>query len=149
MSRGDKNKPGTSGSGGRNQSNQAFKKNDNHQESNRNKRKTGGWLSELQDQSLVSEFDRNASSRSEEQTRSTNSNERRFSLLVDSVPYMVNAKPFRFNGEVRYRVSVNGGSEHVFTWDSSLGQLRAIDDEASTLPDNVEEAISEKLQSKA
>lgn len=149
MSRGDKNKPGTSGSGGSNQSNQAFKKSDNHQKSNRNKRKTGGWPSELQDQSLVSEFDRNASSRSEEQTRSTNSNERRFSLLVDSVPYMVNAKPFRFNGEVRYRVSVNGGSEHVFTWDSSLGQLRAIDDEASTLPDNVEEAISEKLQSKA
>jgi hypothetical protein len=36
----------------------------------------------------------------------------------------------------------------VFTWDSSLGQLRAIDDDASTLPDNVEEAISEKLQSK-
>ena len=149
MSRGDKNKPGPSGSGDNNQSNQDFKKSDNHQKSNRNKRKTAGWPSEPQDQSLVSEFDRNARSRPEEQTRSTNSNERRFSLLVYSVPYMVNAKPFRFNGEVRYRVNVNGGFEHVFTWDSSLGQLRAIDDEASTLPDNVEEAISEKLQSKA
>jgi len=99
-------------------------------------------------QSLISEIDRNAK-RTEQQTRSFNTGERRFNLVVDSVPYMVSAKPFRFNGEVRYRVSVNGGFEHVFTWDSSLGQLRAIDDDASTLPDNVEEAISEKLQSKA
>ena len=68
---------------------------------------------------------------------------------MDSVPYLIRATPFQFNGETRYRVSLNGGSEHVFTWDSSLGQLRAIDDDASTLPDNVEEAISEKLQSKA
>jgi hypothetical protein len=149
MARGDKNKRGTPGRGGGNQSNQASKKNDNHQKSNRSKRTIGGWPSELEDQSLFSEFDRSTRSRPEEQKRSINTNERRFNLLLDSVPYMVNAKPFRFNGEVRYRVSVNGGSEHVFTWDSSLGQLRAIDDEASVLPDNVEEAISEKLQSKA
>jgi hypothetical protein len=150
MARGDKNKRGTSGRGSRDQSNQAFKKNDNHQKkATPNKRQTGGWRSDPQDQSLVSEIDRSARSRTEEQTRSLNTNERRFNLLVDSVPYLVSAKPFRFNGEVRYRVSVNGNSEHVFTWDSSLGQLRAIDDDASTLPDNVEEAISEKLQSKA
>ena len=68
---------------------------------------------------------------------------------MDNVPYMVKATPFEFNGEIRYRVSVNEGSEHVFTWDSTLGQLRAIDDDASTLPVNAEEAISEKLQSKA
>ena len=73
----------------------------------------------------------------------------KFNLVVDSVPYIVQATPFKFNGELRYRVSFNGSSEHVFTWDSSMGQLRAIDDEASTLPDNLEEAISEKLQSKA
>jgi hypothetical protein len=144
MARGNKNKRGTSGRGDGNQSNQRF----NHQKSNRNKRTAGGWPSEPQDQSLISEFDRSRS-RPEEVKPSINTNERRFNLLVDSVPYMVTAKPFRFNGEVRFRVSVNEGSEHVFTWDSSVGQLRAIDDEASILPDNVEEAISEKLQSKA
>jgi hypothetical protein len=149
MARGDKNNRGAPGNGDGNQSNRAPKKSNNHQKSNRNKRKTGGWPSDRQDQSFVSEFDRNARPRPEQQTRPASTNERRFTLLVDSVPYMVNANPFRFNGEVRYRVSVNGGSEHVFTWDSSLGQLRAIDDEASTLPDNVEMAISEKLQSKA
>ena len=101
------------------------------------------------EQSLISEIDRGPISRTEEQARAFNTDARRFSLLVDSVPYMVSAKPFRFNGEVRYRVSVNGGLEHVFTWDASLCQLRAIDDDASTLPDNVEEAISDKLQSKA
>jgi hypothetical protein len=149
MARRDNNKRGTSGRGGSNQSNQAFKKNDDHQKSNRNKGQTGGWPSESQDQSLASEFHRNTASSPRAQAGSINTNERRFNLLVDSVPYIVSAKPFRFNEEVRYSVSVNGGSEHVFTWDSSLGQLRAIDDDASTLPDNVEEAISEKLQSKA
>jgi hypothetical protein len=77
------------------------------------------------------------------------SNEKRFSILVDSVPYMIQAVPFSFNGETRYRVRFNGSPEHVFTWDSSLGQLRAINDESSTIPDNLEIAISEKLQSKA
>jgi hypothetical protein len=149
MARGDKNKQHTSGRGSSNQSDQAFEKSTTHQKSNRNKRQTGGRPAEPQDHSLISEIDRSAASRTEEQIRSFNTNERRFNLLVDGVPYLVSANPFRFNGEVRYRVSLNGNSEHVFTWDSSLGQLRAIDDDASTLPDNVEEAISEKLQSKA
>jgi hypothetical protein len=147
MARVDNNKVG-SGSGSSNRSNQAFKTSDNRQKTKGNKTETGGPRAEPQDKSLVSEFDRSTSSRPEGQLQSTNTNERRFNLLVDNVPYMVSANPFPFNGEVRYRVSVNGGTEHVFTWDSSLGQLRAIDDEASTLPDNVEEAISEKLQSK-
>ena len=128
MARGDKNKRGTSERDNKNQN---------------NKRQAGP-----EQQDLVSQLDRTSSSRPQEQKRSIEINERRFNLLVDGVPYMVTAKPFRFNGEVRYRVSVNEGSEHVFTWDSSVGELRAIDDEASTLPDNVEEAISEKLQSK-
>jgi len=149
MARGDKKKRDKSGRGSRNQSNHAFQRTHNHQKSNRRRKQTGGWPSEPQDQSLASEFDRSTGSGPEGQTQAVNTDERRFNLLVDSVPYMVSAKSFRFNGEVRYRVSVNGGSEHVFTWDSSLGQLRAIDDEASTLPDNVEEAISEKLQSKS
>jgi len=149
MARGDKNKRGTSGRGSSNQSNQAFQKSHSHQKSNRNRKQAGGSPSGPQDQSLASEFDRNTRSSPEEQSRSITTNERRFNLLVDNVPYVVSAIPFQFNGEVRYRVSVNGGSEHVFTWDSSLGHLRAIDDEASTLPDNVEEAISEKLQSRS
>jgi hypothetical protein len=73
--------------------------------------------------------------------------ERTFDLLVDSVPYMVKAKPFRYNDEMRYRVSYNGSPEHVFTWDAEMSQLRAIDDEASLLPDNLEQAISDRLQS--
>jgi len=74
--------------------------------------------------------------------------EKSFSILLDSVPYVIKAIPFSFNSEIRYRVSFNGSPEHVFTWDSSLGQLRAIDDDSSTIPDNLEIAISEKLQSK-
>jgi len=74
---------------------------------------------------------------------------RKFNLLVDNVPYFVTAKVYQFNGEKRYSVSINGNEEHIFTWDSDLKRLKAIDDESSTLPDNLEEAISTKLQSKA
>jgi len=77
------------------------------------------------------------------------SGEKNFNVLVDSVPYLVRAIPFSFNGEIRYRVSFNGSPEHVFTWDSSVSQLRAIDAESATIPDNLEIAISKKLQSKA
>ena len=73
--------------------------------------------------------------------------EHNFEFLVDKVPYRVSVVPFTFNTETRFRVSYNGGTEHIFTWDSSLGRLAAIDDDASTMPDDLEVAISERLQS--
>lgn len=72
--------------------------------------------------------------------------EHSFEILVDSVPYFVKATPFEFNTETRFRVSYNGSDEHIFTWDSSLGRLTAIDDEAGVIPDNLERAIAQKLQ---
>ncbi|HEX2535124.1 MAG TPA: hypothetical protein VHK69_15370 [Chitinophagaceae bacterium] len=73
--------------------------------------------------------------------------EHNFEILVDKVPYMVHVVPFSFNTETRFRVSYNGGEEHVFTWDSSLGRLTAINDEAATMPDDLEVAIADRLQS--
>jgi hypothetical protein len=70
---------------------------------------------------------------------------KRLTLLVDKVPYEVRVTPFTFNEERRYYVSVNGGEEHVFTWDTEASTLRAIDDEAADLPDSVEDAISREL----
>lgn len=72
--------------------------------------------------------------------------EQRFELLLDGVPYAVAATPFEFNTETRYRVRYNG-NEHIFTWDSSLGRLAPIDDDAAAIPDNLEEAIAGRLQS--
>lgn len=74
--------------------------------------------------------------------------ERTFNLVVDDVPYLIKASPFTFNGTSRFYVNINGGDDHIFTWDSELAGLRAIDDNASILPDALEEAISHKLQSK-
>jgi hypothetical protein len=73
--------------------------------------------------------------------------EQSFELVVGGVPYMIKAVPFKFNAETRYRVQYHGGNDHVFTWDSSLGRLTAIDDDSSTLPDDLEVAIAQKLQS--
>lgn len=73
--------------------------------------------------------------------------ERSFELLVDRTPYEVKVVPFEFNTETRFRVRYNGGDEHIFTWDSSLGRLAPIDDDASTMPDDLEEAIAQRLQS--
>lgn len=69
-----------------------------------------------------------------------------FEINLDGVPYIVEATPFEFNTETRFNVSYNGGTQHVFTWDSSLGRLTAIDDDASEIPDDLETAIAEKLQ---
>jgi hypothetical protein len=73
-------------------------------------------------------------------------NEMKFNLLVDKVPYLATVTPFDFNGETRFYVSINGGENHVFTWDSEVREIRAIDDEASVLPVGLEEEISRELQ---
>ena len=82
-----------------------------------------------------------------EKIKPLRTNERSFNLLVDDVPYLVKASPYSFNGEARFYININGGDDHVFTWDSELGALRAIDDNAGILPNVLEEAISQKLQS--
>ena len=72
--------------------------------------------------------------------------EHNFDLVVGGVPYTVNAEPFEFNTETRFKVRYNGGDEHIFTWDTSIGRLTAIDDDAGIIPDDVERAIAERLQ---
>jgi hypothetical protein len=98
-------------------------------------------------QNPATDIDQNHDGHPEQELKSLRSGEKSFNIVVDSVPYLVKAVPFSFNGETRYRVSFNRSSEHVFTWDSSLGQLRAIDDDSSTIPDSLEIAISQKLLS--
>jgi hypothetical protein len=134
MAKEGKNKGGSPRRGSQ-QSNQAFTRSKKRKKSDHSL--TGDWPSELQQQRA--DHDGNG--------KTLHTGERRFNLVVDNVPYMVKATPFTFNGETRYRVRFNESSEHVFTWDSSLAQLRAIDDDASTMPDNLEIAISGKLQS--
>jgi hypothetical protein len=70
----------------------------------------------------------------------------RFELAIDGVPYSFTASPFTYNTETRYKVTYNG-IEHIFTWDSGLGRLAPINDDSSTLPVGLEEAIAERLQS--
>ena len=72
--------------------------------------------------------------------------ERNFNLVIDGVPYFIKSIPFSYNDELRFRVIINDETEHVFAWDSEVKMLRAIDDDASLLPDRLEEAINEKLQ---
>ena len=75
-------------------------------------------------------------------------NRKLYDLLVDEVPYLVSTEAFTYNGEQRYYVSVNGGPQHVFTWDSDLKRLNALDTDAdsATLPESLEKEISKKLQ---
>ena len=72
--------------------------------------------------------------------------EQSFELLLNGVPYFVKAKPFEFNTETRFKVSYNSSDEHIFTWDSSLKRLVAIDDDAGIIPDELETAIAGRLQ---
>ena len=74
--------------------------------------------------------------------------QRNFNLVIDGVPYFIKSIPFSYNEELRFRVIINDDTENVFTWDSEVKMLRAIDDDASLLPDRLEEAISGKLQTR-
>ena len=143
--RGDNNKKGTSGQGSSNQSNQPFVNTENERASNHTKKPTGGTPSIPQDK-MRSPDDRN-NGRSEDRVKPLKAEERTFDLLVDSVPYLVKVSPFSFNDETRFYINVNGGPDHVFTWDSEIRGLRAIDDGAAELPSAVEEEISRRLQS--
>ncbi len=69
-----------------------------------------------------------------------------FEILVNKVPYRVKVVPFEFNTETRFKIDYNGGNEHIFTWDSSVGRLAAIDDDAASIPDDLETAIAQRLQ---
>ena len=73
--------------------------------------------------------------------------ESNFEILVDKIPYQVKVIPFEYNTETRFRVKYNGGDEHIFTWNSSVGRLVPIDDDAATIPDDLEVAIAQRLQS--
>jgi hypothetical protein len=70
-----------------------------------------------------------------------------FELVLDGVPYQVKAKPLMFNNKVRFKVRYNDSEEYIFTRDADVGQLTAIDSNALDIPDNLEEAIAEKLHS--
>lgn len=68
-----------------------------------------------------------------------------FDLLLNGVPYLVRAEPYRFNEEPRFRVSYNNGPEYIFVWDQQASRFLAIGDEATALPDDMEEAVGDKL----
>jgi hypothetical protein len=123
-------------------------KNKSSGSSNKNKRAIGDSRPKTNSDSFDPSANGNRS-HGENKPEPPGGSHRKFNLVVDNVPYLVNAKAYQFNDETRYRVSINGNDAHIFTWDSDLKRLKAIDDEASILPDDLEEAISAKLQSKS
>jgi hypothetical protein len=68
-----------------------------------------------------------------------------FDLLLNQVPYAIKAAPYPFNNETRFEVTYNDSPAYVFAWDEEAEQFMAIGDEASTIPDEVEEAVAVKL----
>ena len=68
-----------------------------------------------------------------------------YDILVDKIPYHVDISPFLFNDEKRFIVNVNGGMDHLYTWDDEAVQLRALDDDAVILPDGLEKDLSDKI----
>ena len=74
-------------------------------------------------------------------------NERQLNITVDKVPYSVSLAAFDFNSQVRYHVTINGGTEHVFAWDEEVRKFRAIDDQSTTIPDALMVAISDHITS--
>src|SRR5687768_6037807 len=99
------------------------KRNLNSQQSNTKKIHTGSQPSIKQEKIMDTDDSRNAGIATEK-IKPLRTDERTFNLLVDDVPYLVKASPYSFNGEARFYININGGEDHVFTWDSELGALR-------------------------
>lgn len=146
--RGDNNKQGSAGRGAGNQSNQPFIAGEKQPRSNHKKKASVAEPSIEQNKMRDADAYRDTGNANTNPRSVKTTQEKTFNLRVDNVPYVVTASPFSFNEEIRYNVRVNGNTEHIFTWDSELKMLRAIDDDAATLPDALEEAISTRLQSK-
>ncbi len=70
-----------------------------------------------------------------------------FQLLLNGVPYVVKASPYEFNTETRFSVSFNGSEDFIFTYNAAVGRYVPIGDETSTIPDDLEVAIADKLYS--
>ena len=119
---------------------------DKHKAQTTKKDHTGQWASESQNK--IGDPDRKPDTQGKK-LHGPRTGERNFNLVIDGVPYFIKSIPFSYNDEIRFRVFINDDTEHVFTWDSEVKMLRAIDDDASLLPDRLEEAISDKLQNQA
>lgn len=65
--------------------------------------------------------------------------------MVDNVPYFVEAVPFQFNDQVRYNIMINGGPTDVFVWDEDVQLFKALNEDASTLPDGLIRAITTRI----
>ncbi len=73
--------------------------------------------------------------------------EQSFQLVLNGIPYIVKAVPFKFNTEIRFSVSFNGSDDFIFTYDTNVGQYVAIGEETETIPSDLEVAIAERLYS--
>jgi hypothetical protein len=71
--------------------------------------------------------------------------EKNFEFLVDKIPYQIKVIPEVFNDTQRFRIQVNGDDGHLYAWDRETVSLQALDDDAATLPNGLEKAISDKL----
>ncbi len=71
--------------------------------------------------------------------------EQSFQLLLNGVPYVVRATPFEFNTETRFSISINESEEFIFVYNAAVGRYVAIGDETSTIPDDLEVAIADRL----
>lgn len=68
-----------------------------------------------------------------------------FQLMIDEVPYQINAEPFKIHEGVQYKVSCNQSADFTFAWDDNVGQYISIDADNAAIPSNVEKAIAVQL----
>jgi hypothetical protein len=58
----------------------------------------------------------------------------------------VTGTAYDYNSETRFYVRFNGSEAYVFTWDAEMKRLKPIAEGTADIPDDLEEAISAKLQ---
>ena len=71
--------------------------------------------------------------------------QKKINVTVDNIPYTIQAKPFDYNNQVRFEVSVNDTDADVFVWDTEMNMFRSLSEDTATLPDGLMRTINETL----
>lgn len=70
---------------------------------------------------------------------------KKINVTVDNIPYTIQAKPFEFNNQVRFEVSINEADADVFVWDTQMNMFRSLSEDTVVLPDGLMRTINNTL----
>lgn len=68
-----------------------------------------------------------------------------FYINDEGVAYEAKVAVNTVNEQQHFIIRINNGPEHAYVWDDSIQAITPLDDEAATIPQSLEKALSDQL----